>query len=341
MIMAAWKFAPALAVGNSVILKPAEQSPLTAIRLAELASEAGIPDGVFNVLPGLGEEAGRALGLHGDVDVIAFTGSTEVGKYFLRYAAESNMKRVCLECGGKTPFVIAADCPDLDRAAEAAAAAIFFNQGEMCTAGSRLLIDRSIADEFLPKLAAHTETWRPGNPLDPASRAGAVVSEEHMQRVLSAIEAGRSEGAHVVAGGERLHEDTGGYFIAPTIFAGVDPQGRLAQHEIFGPVLSVITFDGLDDALRIANNTIYGLGASIWSADTNAAIQFARRLNAGVVYVNCFDVDDITTPFGGVKQSGQGRDKSLHALDKYLDLKSVWVHLGEPMRQPSAAGEPR
>lgn len=327
MIMAAWKVAPALAMGNSVVLKPAEESPLTALRLAELAHEAGVPAGVFNVVPGLGEEAGAALGLHMDVDALAFTGSTQVGKFFLRYSADSNMKRVFLECGGKTAFIVARDVKDLDAVAQAVAGGIFFNQGEMCTAASRLLVDNAIRDELVARVAALAPRWMPGDPLNEASAAGAVVSRTHQQRILAAIDRGLSEGARLVAGGTAVLEETGGAFVAPTVFDGVAPGSALAQQEIFGPVLSVIGFDGLDEAVEIANGTIYGLGSSIWSADLGAAHKIARRLKAGLVYVNCFDADDITTPFGGVKQSGFGRDKSLHALEKYTDLKTVWTQL--------------
>lgn len=327
MIMAAWKVAPALAMGNCVVLKPAEESPLTALRLGELALEAGLPPGVFNVVPGLGVEAGKALGLHMDVDAIAFTGSTEVGRYFMRYSSESNLKRVYLELGGKTAFVVAHDAPNLDRVAEEVAAGIFFNQGEMCTAASRLLADIRIKEELVARVAALAPRWMPGDPLDPNARAGAVVSREHQGRILSAITEGVASGARLVTGGTAVREETGGAFVAPTVFDGVDPLSALAQKEIFGPVLSVIGFDGLDEAVSIANNTVYGLGAAVWSGDLASAHKVARRFRAGVVYVNCFDADDITTPFGGVKQSGFGRDKSLHALDKYCDLKTVWTRL--------------
>ncbi|MFG1478156.1 aldehyde dehydrogenase [Xanthobacter sp. V4C-4] len=327
MIMAAWKVAPALAMGNSVVLKPAEESPLTALRLAELAHEAGIPDGVFNVVPGLGVEAGKALGLHMDVDALAFTGSTEVGRYFMRYSSDSNLKRVYLELGGKTAFVVAHDVPDLDAVAQAVAGGIFFNQGEMCTAASRLLVDNRIRAELVARVAALAPRWMPGDPLDPAARAGAVVSREHQQRILAAIDRGVSEGARLVTGGTAVRQESGGAFVAPTVFDAVAPGSSLAQQEIFGPVLSVIGFDGLDEAVTIANGTVYGLGAAVWSGDLAAAHKVARRFKAGIVYVNCFDADDITTPFGGVKQSGFGRDKSLHALEKYSDLKTVWTRL--------------
>ena len=327
MIMAAWKVAPALAMGNCVVLKPAEESPLTALRLAELAHEAGVPPGVFNVVPGLGEEAGAALGRHMDVDALAFTGSTEVGKYFLKYSADSNMKRVFLECGGKTAFIVARDVPDLDAVAQAVAGGIFFNQGEMCTAASRLLVDNAIRADLVARIAALAPRWMPGDPLDPASRAGAVVSATHQKRILAAIARGAGEGARLVTGGGPLLPETGGAFVAPTVFDDVAPGSTLAQQEIFGPVLSVIGFDGLDQAVEIANGTIYGLGGAVWSGDLAAAHKIARRMKAGIIYVNCFDADDITTPFGGLKQSGFGRDKSLHALEKYTDLKTVWTQL--------------
>ncbi|MGH6949094.1 MAG: aldehyde dehydrogenase family protein, partial [Kiloniellales bacterium] len=328
LLMASWKLGPALAVGNSVILKPAEQSPLTALRIAELAIEAGIPEGVFNVVPGFGETAGQALGRHNDVDVVAFTGSAEVGKYFLRYAGESNMKRVGLECGGKTPNIVMADAPDLDAAATAAAWGIFFNQGEVCNAGSRLLVEESIKDRVLEKVMEVGKAIKVGDPLDPATEMGAMVDDTQMSRVLGYIDAGRKEGARLAMGGERIRADSGGFYIAPTVFDNVSNKMKIAQEEIFGPVLSTITFKDYEDAVKIGNDTIYGLAAAIWTRDIDKAHKAARALRAGSVWINCFDAGDMTTPFGGFKQSGFGRDKSLHALDKYSELKTVWIALG-------------
>ncbi len=327
LLMASWKLGPALATGNSIVLKPAEQSPLTAIRIAELAMEAGIPEGVLNVVPGFGETAGRALGLHMDVDAIAFTGSAEVGKYFLEYAGQSNMKRVSLECGGKTPNIVLADAPDLDAAAKAAAFGIFFNQGEVCNAGSRLIVEESIKDEFLEKVMAVGQRLKPGHPLDPKTRMGAMVDKTQMERVLGYIEIGKKEGAEIRMGGGRVNEETGGYYIEPTIFDKVDNSMKIAQEEIFGPVLSTITFKDVDEAIRIGNDTIYGLAAAVWTRDINKAFKAAKGLRAGSVWVNCFDHGDMTTPFGGFKQSGFGRDKSLHALEKYTEIKTTWIQL--------------
>jgi acyl-CoA reductase-like NAD-dependent aldehyde dehydrogenase len=327
LMMACWKIAPALAAGNSVVLKPAEQSPLSAIRLAQLAAEAGIPDGVFNVVPGFGETAGAGLGRHPDVDAIAFTGSTEVGKLFLKYASESNLKHVGLECGGKSPNIVFADCPDLDAAARAAAEGIFYNQGEVCSAGSRLLVQESVRDAFLEKVAAHGRTMAPGDPLDPATRTGAMVTKEHMQRVLGFIHDSSVDGARNILGGRQVRQETGGYYIEPTIFADVDPASRLAQEEVFGPVLASFTFRSFDEAVAMANNTRYGLGAGVWTSNLNVAHRMARAIRAGSVWVNCYDTGDTTVPFGGFKQSGTGRDKSLHALLKYTQLKTTWIAL--------------
>ncbi|MFZ2868969.1 aldehyde dehydrogenase family protein [Zavarzinia sp.] len=327
LLMTCWKLGPALATGNSVVLKPAEQSPLTALRLAELAAEAGLPAGVLNVLPGFGETAGAALGLHMDVDAVTFTGSTQVGKYFLEYSGRSNMKVVSLECGGKSPHIVMKDCGNLDLAATKAAWGIFYNQGEVCTAGSRLLVEEPIKEEFLEKLAKVAATIQPGNPLDPATRMGAMVDEKQMERVLSYIETGKEEGASVRLGGNRARIESGGFYIEPTVFDRVQPTSRIAQEEIFGPVLSTITFNGLDEAIRIANGTIFGLASAIWTKDIDKALTAARSLRAGMVWINGWDEDDITVPFGGFKQSGFGRDRSLHAMEKYTQLKSTWISI--------------
>jgi acyl-CoA reductase-like NAD-dependent aldehyde dehydrogenase len=329
LIMASWKLGPALAAGCSVVLKPAEQSPLSAIRIAELASEAGIPDGVLNVVPGLGPTAGQALGRHMDVDVVTFTGSTEVGRMFMRYASESNMKRVYLELGGKTANIVFPDAYDLAAAAAVSAWGIFFNQGEMCTAASRLLVHSDVHDEVIERVVKRAGKMPPGDPLDPETKMGAIVDAAQLEKVLGYVEIGQSEGATLLTGGARAMEDTGGLYAEPTVFDGVTPSMRIAQEEIFGPVLSTLTFDSWEQAVEIANGTMYGLAASIWTRDLSVAHKTARALRAGTVWVNCFEEGDITVPFGGVKASGFGRDKSLHAFDKFMDLKTTWIKLDQ------------
>lgn len=328
LMMAAWKFAPALAAGNSVVLKPAEQSPLSALRVAELAIEAGVPPGVFNVVPGFGETAGQALGRHMDVDAITFTGSTAVGKLFLKYAGESNMKAVSLECGGKTPNIVFADAPNLDAAAAGAAEGIFYNSGQVCDAGSRLLVEEKIHDRFLDRVKHYAAKYQPGDPLEPGTQMGAMVDETQTKRVMGYIAKGSEEGATLALGGKQVRTETGGFYIEPTIFDRVDNRMTIAREEIFGPVLSTIMFKTTDEALKLANESSYGLEANLWTNDLTKAHRLARALRAGVVTVNTRDIGGIEVPFGGYKQSGFGRDRSLHALEKYTQLKSTYINVG-------------
>ncbi len=327
LLMAAWKVAPALAAGNSVVLKPAEQSPLSGLVMAELFVEAGGPAGVFNVVNGLGEAAGAALALHGDVNKIAFTGSTEVGKLMLVYAGQSNMKRVSLECGGKSPQIFLADLEDLDRAVNYAINGIFGNMGEVCNAGSRLLIDKPIAEAFVARFVELGRTaYQAGDPLDPATNLGPLVTAGHRARVVSYIERGKTDGARVEFGGDT--PALPGSYVNPTLFSGVNNRMTIAREEIFGPVAAAITVNGIEEALRVANDSIYGLAASVWTRDLRTAHTAIRDLEAGVIWVNCFDHGDMTQPFGGYKQSGQGRDKCLESLLSYTQTKSAWIHLG-------------
>lgn len=321
--MATWKLAPALATGNSVVLKPAEQSPLSALFLAELASQAGLPDGVLNVVPGYGEDAGQALGRHDDVDCLVFTGSTAVGKLFQRYAGESNMKQVWLETGGKSPNLIFPDA-DLDAAAEMAAFGIFFNQGEVCSANSRLLVHVSIKDEMVERMKALAEAITPGDPLDPASTLGSMVDRAHTDNVMRLVQSGK-QSSRLVAGGERVMLNGSDAFVTPTIFDDVESDHQIARDEVFGPVLAVQSFSSDEEAIAIANDTVYGLAASVWTRDLSRALSVSDALNAGTVSVNTVDALSAMTPFGGMKQSGFGRDLSLHAFDKYSALKTTWI----------------
>jgi gamma-glutamyl-gamma-aminobutyraldehyde dehydrogenase len=322
---AVWKLAPALAAGNSVVLKPAEESPLSALRLAELAAEAGLPDGVLNVVPGTGPVAGQALGRHPDVDVLAFTGSTAVGKLFQTYAGESNMKQVWLECGGKSANLVFPDAADLDAVADGVIAGIFGNSGQVCSANSRLVVHRTVKEELLARVVERAAELRPGDPLDPATRMSPLVGEEHAARVLDFVELGRREARVVLDGGAVPGAPTTAY-VAPAIFDDVAPDSRLGREEVFGPVLAVFSCDGEDEAVALANDSVYGLAASVWSDSLSRAHRVAGRLRAGTVSVNTVDALDVTTPFGGFGQSGSGRDLSLHALTNYTALKTTWVN---------------
>ena len=326
--MAVWKLAPALITGNSVILKPAEQSPMSAIRVGELLLEAGLPEGVFNVLPGDGPITGKSMCLHNDIDCIAFTGSGEVGKLILGYSGQSNMKRIQLECGGKSPNIVFADHDNLDMIAEKSAYAIFGNQGEVCSAGSRLIIQKEIEKDFIKKLSELSKTMMPGDPFDPNSFMGAVVDKSQLDKIHNYVSIGKEEGATLVIGGKKTMESTGGYYYEPTIFTEVKNSMKIARDEIFGPVLSSITFNNFEEALQIANDSNYGLAAAVWTKDINVAHKMSKGLRAGTVYVNNYEEGvDSTIPLGGYKQSGIGRDNSYHALDNYLQIKATWIKL--------------
>ncbi|WP_154914923.1 aldehyde dehydrogenase PuuC [Klebsiella grimontii] len=323
LLLACWKLGPALASGNSVVLKPSEKSPLTALRLAGLAKQAGLPDGVFNVVSGFGHEAGQALALHPDVEVITFTGSTRTAKQLLKDAGDSNMKRVWLEAGGKSANIVFADCPDLQKAVNATAGGIFYNQGQVCIAGTRLLLEESIADRFLDLLKEQAKGWQPGNPLDPNTTMGMLIDNTHADSVHSFIRAGEAHSTLLLDGRKNPWPAA----VVPTIFVDVDPASPLSQEEIFGPVLVVTRFKNEEQALALANDSRYGLGAAVWTRDLSRAHRVSRRLKAGSVFVNNYNDGDMTVPFGGYKQSGNGRDKSLHALEKFTELKTIWIAL--------------
>lgn len=329
MMMLGWKVGPALAAGNSLVIKPAEQASLTTIRFAELATEAGVPDGVFNVVTGLGHITGQAIGLHPDVDMVTFTGSTEVGRAFLRYSADSNLKGIVLECGGKSPQIVMADCRDqLDLVAADLAEAAFWNAGQNCSAGSRILVDRSIKEDFVAALSREAEQRVVGDPTDEATTIGALIEQSALERVLGYIEQAKADGARVATGGTRILEETGGYYTGITVLDDVTPQMSVAREEIFGPVVSVLAFDDEEEALRIANDTPYGLAATVWSKDIDVALRAARAVRAGTVGVNGYSEGSIGTPFGGYKTSGfGGRDKGLEALEQYTELKTIWITL--------------
>jgi aldehyde dehydrogenase (NAD+) len=324
LLMAAWKIAPALACGNTVVLKPAEQTPLTALRLGEICQEAGLPDGVLNIVPGYGPTAGAALAAHMDVDKIAFTGEYTTGRIIMQ-AASKNLKRVSLELGGKSPNIVFADS-DIDSAVAGAMTGIFFNQGEVCCAGSRLFLEKSIHDEFVEKLSDKASCLSVGNPEDAGTQMGAQVSKEQFDKILGYIDTGKQEGAKLVTGGERCGEK--GYFIKPTIFDAVDNNMKIAREEIFGPVVSAITFDDVSEVVRQSNLSIYGLAAAVWTRDIKKAHRLARDLKAGTIWINTYNAFDAASPFGGYKQSGFGRELGVHALELYTQIKSVWVNLG-------------
>ncbi|NEI69101.1 aldehyde dehydrogenase family protein [Rhizobium lusitanum] len=326
MMIGAWKIAPALAAGNSVVLKPAEGASLTLLRLAEICTEAGLPEGVLNVVTGRGAVCGEALGLHMEVDVLAFTGSGPVGRRLLEYSARSNLKRVYLELGGKSPNIVFADAPDLDQAAKVSAYGIFRNSGQVCVAGSRLLVEKSIHAAFSEKVARIAESMKVGDPLQLTTEAGAISSEIQLKKDLGFISQAVSEGASLRTGGSRILEETGGYYMRPAVFE-VTQSMTLAREEVFGPILSIIPFETEAEALQIANATEYGLASAVWTSNLSRAHRMVRGIRAGVVHVNTYGGADNSVPLGGVKQSGNGHDKSLHALDKYVDLKTAWIQL--------------
>jgi aldehyde dehydrogenase (NAD+) len=326
LLLASWKLGPALACGNTIVLKPAEQTPLTTLRLGELAIEAGLPNGVLNIVTG-GPQTGRAIVQHPQIDKIAFTGSTAVGKEIMRRAADT-LKRVTLELGGKSPNIVFADS-DIDSAVKGAINGIFYGKGEVCNAGSRLFVESKVQDEFLEKLIGRAKKMRPGDPLDPKTRMGAIVSQEQMQTVLGYIEAGKNEGAKLIAGGNRVSVDGGkGFFVEPTVFGGVTNDMKIAQEEIFGPVLATLKFDDVDEVIELANRNQYGLAAAVWTRDVKKAHQVSRQLRAGTVWINTYGLMDAALPFGGYKSSGFGRELGQAALEHYTEIKTVWMNMG-------------
>ena len=326
LLLTSWKVAPALACGNTVIIKPATQTPLTAIALAEIAAEVGLPPGVLNVIMGPGSSVGQALVAHPGIDKIAFTGDTSTGRQIMRGSSDT-LKRITLELGGKSPNIVLPDA-DLDAAIRGATTGIFYGKGEVCAAGSRLLVDRSIKDAFVEKVAARAKKMTPGDPLDPKTRLGAIASKKQLETDLRYIEQAKREGAELVAGGSRADIGTGkGYFLQPTVFTNVTPEMTIAREEIFGPVLATIEFGDVDEAIARANDSSYGLAAAVWTKDIKKAHYVARKLQAGTVWINTYNIYDTAAPFGGYKQSGFGREMSLHALEHYTQVKSVWVDL--------------
>jgi acyl-CoA reductase-like NAD-dependent aldehyde dehydrogenase len=320
----AWKLAPALATGNSVILKPASNTPLSALYIARLATEAGLPDGVLQVLPGPGGSLGKHLATHMDIDGLTFTGSTPVGKMLMQYSGQSNLKRIFLELGGKSPNIVFADA-NLGKAAGMAAAAVFYNGGQTCTAGTRLIVEEKIQDEFLQRVIAKAGGWMPGNPLSPDTRMGPMIDRSQHETVAEYVDIGRKEGAELVFGGNRVLEQSGGYYHEPSIFSSVNNEMRISRDEIFGPVMSVLTFTDAEEAVRIANDSIYGLAGAVWSNNINTAHKVAAAVRVGTMGINNYFGGDITVPFGGFKQSGNGRDKSMHAFNDYTELKTTWI----------------